>query len=248
MEPYAVYGHFYDVTQGTPDGAHYLHLLRRYHPMARSLLEIGCGTGAHLAPLVEHYAVTGLDLSRTMLRYARRRLPGVKFHRQNMAGFKLDASFDAVICPFDSINHLLKFADWVRTFKAAKRHLNAKGVFIFDINTEYRLRELANAPPWTHRFEDNYLIMEVALSANGVTDWDIRVFERVKKATYRLHQEVIKERSFGHEKVKGALQGCFDDVRAYDLAGWSRPKVSSKRLFYVCRLAADEALERTRYG
>ena len=70
FEPYTVYGHFYDATQRKPDPSQYLSLLRRFHPRAKTLLEIACGTGAHLAPLAEHYAVTGLDVSRTMLRYA----------------------------------------------------------------------------------------------------------------------------------------------------------------------------------
>jgi SAM-dependent methyltransferase len=234
VEPYAIYGHFYDATQSRRDGSQYLHLLRRHHPQARTLLEIACGTAAHLAPLANHYEVTGLDISATMLLYARRKLPTVQFHCQNMAGFKLDSSFDVVICPYDSINHLLRFEDWVGTFKAAKRHLNPKGTFIFDINTQYRLRKLASAPPWTHRFGANYVIMQLSTAANGITDWDIRVFEHVEAEMYRLHREVIKERSFAHKQVKEALQACFDNVRAYDLEGWSRPKATSGRLFYVC--------------
>ena len=235
MEPYATYGHFYDATQGTRDGADYLRLLQRHHSQARTLLEIACGTGAQLVPLAKHYEVTGLDVSRTMLRYARRKLPAVKFHHQSMVGFKLAVTFDAVICPYDSMNHLLRFEDWVGTFKAAKRHLNPNGVFIFDINTEYRLRKLAGTLPWTRQFGANYLIMKISAPRMGITDWDIRVFERIKRGTYRLHHEIIKERSFDHKQVRGALQSCFDNVRTYDLAGWSRPKATSRRLFYVCR-------------
>jgi hypothetical protein len=105
----------------------------------------------------------------------------------------------------------------------------------FYVNTVYRLRELANRPAWTHRFEGNYLVMKVGISANGVFDWDINVLEQVSGKTYRRHHEIIKERSFSHEKVRRALRLCFEHVRAYDFAGWSRPKATSGRLFYVCQ-------------
>lgn len=235
MEPYATYAHFYDATQGSSDAAQYRYLLARHHPRARTLLELACGTGAQLVPLAERYSVEGLDVSRAMLKYARRKLPHVVFHCQDMTAFTIDGRFDAIICPYDSINHLLRFNDWVRTFRAAKRHLNRGGVFIFDVNTEHRLRELANSPPGVRRFGDNYLIMKVSLSHSGVSDWTIEVFERLKGRRYRLHQEVIKERSFGNERVVAALRSHFRSVRTYDPIEWSRPKAASSRLFYVCQ-------------
>jgi hypothetical protein len=108
-------------------------------------------------------------------------------------------------------------------------------VFIFDVNTEHRLLELASSPPWVHRFGDNYLIMKVSPSKRGVSDWDVKVFERTKGRSYRLHHEVIKERAFDNERVVATLKSHFPFVRTYDPVGWSRPKTTSRRLFYVCR-------------
>jgi SAM-dependent methyltransferase len=239
MESYTVYGHFYDATQGTRFGVSYLRLLRKHHPQARSLLEIACGTGALLESLAQHYVVTGLDLSRTMLRYAREKLPGVRLHHQNMVGFKLDSTFDAVICPYDSMNHVLRFTEWVRTFEAVRRHLNPGGIFIFDINTEYRLHDLARLQPWTRSFGENRVIMNVSMSKTGIADWEIEVFERKKSGLYRLHREVIQERSFAHDQIMKTLTSCFSEVSAYDGTDWSRPKATSRRLFYVCSLATQ---------
>lgn len=234
-ELYSVYGRFYDATQGKRDADPYLRLLRRHHPKARRLLEIACGTGAHLACLADHYTVEGLDVSRTMLLHARRKLPGVKFHRQDMAEFRLDGRFDAIVCPYDSINHLLKFSDWLRTFEAVKQHLNERGVFVFDMNTEERLNELSAAPPWVLPFDSNYMIMDINAGAKGITDWDIKIFERMRNGHYRLHQDVIQERSFSRSRIDKALENIFDETHTYDGARWSRPKKSSDRLFYVCR-------------
>ena len=234
MEPYAVYGRFYDATQTTPLVRHYLHLLRNYHPTAKSLLEIACGTGANLVPLSKRYEVAGLDIATTMLRIARQRLPQFKFYKRDMAGFKLDRTFDAIICPYDSINHLLTFGNWVKTFRAAHRNLNEGGVFIFDVNTEHKLQQLAKVSPLVHSFDGNFLIMRVIDRSRGIADWDIAIFERRRKTIYRLHREIIKEASFPQKRVAFALKREFAWVRVLDAERWGRPKKTSKRLFFVC--------------
>ena len=234
MEPYAAYARFYDATQTTQLVSHYLRLLRNYHPTAKSLLEIACGTAANLVPLSNRYDVAGLDISTTMLRIAKRRLPRFKFYKRNMAGFRLDRTFDAIICSYDSINHLLKFGDWVKTFRAAHRNLNEDGVFIFDMNTELKLQQLAKASPFIRPFDGNFLIMKVIDRGSGIADWDITIFERRRRTTYRLHREIIKEASFPLERVRSALGREFDWVRVLDAEKWGRPRKTSKRLFFVC--------------
>lgn len=234
MEPYAVYGRFYDATQTTRLARDYRRLLRKYHPTARSLLEIACGTAANLVPLASRYDVAGLDISGAMLRIARQKLPEVEFYKRDMAGFRLDRTFDAVICPYDSINHLVTFGGWVKTFRAARRSLNEGGVFIFDMNTELRLRQLASVPPWVREFDENVLIMRVIDRGGGVAAWHITIFERRRGATYRLHHEIITEVSFPRARVRSALEREFAWVRALDAERWGRPGKASKRLFFVC--------------
>ncbi len=61
------------------------------------LLDVACGTGAHLAALQEFYQVEGLELDGGMLEIARQRCPGVMFHQADMADFALGRRFDVVI-------------------------------------------------------------------------------------------------------------------------------------------------------
>src|SRR5260221_2002790 len=68
-----------------------------------ALLDVACGTGAHLAFLQRDYAVEGLDLDEEMLAIARRHNPGVAFHHANMVDFDLGHTFDVVMCLFSSI-------------------------------------------------------------------------------------------------------------------------------------------------
>ena len=77
-----------------------------------------------------------------MLSIARKKLPHVRFYRKDMVRFDLGRKFDVIICVFDSINHVLKFADWQKIFRNAARHLEDDGLFLFDINTQAKLERL----------------------------------------------------------------------------------------------------------
>ena len=71
------------------------------------MLELACGTGSILAQLRDEYEVVGVDLSPQMLAIAWEKLPGVELIEGDMTEVRLGRTFDAVLCLYDSINHLL---------------------------------------------------------------------------------------------------------------------------------------------
>lgn len=108
-------------------------LVRRYGPpRARTLLDVACGTGSHLAYLSRWYSVTGIDASREMLREARRKLPAVRFVQGRMQDFRLDQRFDVIMCLFSAIGHVRSRRDLTRTLANFARHLNPRGVAIVE--------------------------------------------------------------------------------------------------------------------
>ena len=72
-----------------------------------SVLDAGCGAGVPIArSLAERYRVTGVDLSREMVRRARRNVPGGHFICADIMSVDLPtASFDAVVA-FYTVFHL----------------------------------------------------------------------------------------------------------------------------------------------
>jgi SAM-dependent methyltransferase len=79
--------------------------IRERRPDAATLLDVACGTGAHLAHFAREYRVEGVDLSEEQLAIARSRLPGVELHQGDMTTFDLGTTFDAVTCMFSSIGY-----------------------------------------------------------------------------------------------------------------------------------------------
>lgn len=236
-QSYDVLAPFYDAVQGDrADHAGYLRsLIVKHHPTATTVLEIACGTGSVLKHLSHDYSVTGVDLSERMLAVAAKKMPRTRLVRQDMTRLHLSEPFDVVLCVYDSINHLLEFEEWEAVFDRAREHLHTGGIFIFDINTAWKLEEIAKQPPWPLWFEDeNLMILDVNDRGEDISHWSIRVFEHRKGSEYRLHVEDILERSFPVERVEGSLHQRYRRVWKYDPAR-SRPTARSERVHFVCR-------------
>jgi SAM-dependent methyltransferase len=67
------------------------------------VLDVGCGTGAHMTFLRNHYSIEGLDLDAGLLEVARAKLPMLTFHQGDMSDFDLGERFDAALCMFGAI-------------------------------------------------------------------------------------------------------------------------------------------------
>src|SRR5260370_9719656 len=75
-------------------------------PAAQTLLDVACGTGAHLVEMQRWDAGEGVDLSPAMLAVARTRLPGIPLREGDMRALDLGKTFDAVTLLFSSLCYL----------------------------------------------------------------------------------------------------------------------------------------------
>lgn len=237
MQSYETFARFYDPVQGdrAEHAAYVRTLMDRHHPAARTVLELACGTGSILKQLRPDFEVTGVDLSPTMLAIAAEKVPEARLMHADMTKVSLGETFDVVLCLYDSINHLLVFEQWESLFDRAREHLSDRGVFVFDINTEYRLGELAAQPQQAIWFgDDDLLLMDVVDAQEaGLVVWQLQVFERVERSLYRRHSERIPEVSFVVERIKDSLAARFRRVRVYD-SQRARPSAKSRRLHFAC--------------
>jgi SAM-dependent methyltransferase len=151
-----------------------------------------------------------------------------------MVRFDLEKRFDVIICVFDSINHVLKFADWRKIFRNAARHLEPNGLFLFDINTEAKLKRLINAPTWVNKFGRNLELVKVTDNGRGIANWNVRVFAHQSGSRYHLFEENLKQISFPVEQVRDALRTQFTNVKVIDELG-RKPSAQSNRVYFACK-------------
>ncbi|MBF6329813.1 class I SAM-dependent methyltransferase [Nocardia transvalensis] len=125
--------------------------IRKRFPAARSLLDVGCGTGHHLAWFRYDFDhVEGVEPARAMRAQAERKLPWVRIHSGDMREFRLDREFDAVTCLFGPIGYMRDEAELATAISRMAMHLTDEGVLVLD--------------PWwfPENFIDGYVMAEVA--------------------------------------------------------------------------------------
>ncbi len=117
-----------------------------YEKKPKHILEMACGTGNLSIYLADKgYRLTCFDLSEEMLSQAYvklNRYKNVKLLNANMIDFKINQKFDAILSICDSINYIIKKQDLKATFENAYNHLEDDGIFIFDINSFHKLKNI----------------------------------------------------------------------------------------------------------
>lgn len=141
MTVFGAYSRYYNLLYADKDYAgetDYVHgLIQKYHPEAKSILDLGCGTGRHDLLLAEKgYEVTGVDMSEEMLAAARSRPSShnsrLSFVQGDIRTVRRNLVFDAVVSLFHVFSYQITNADLVAAFATAKTHLKPGGIFIFD--------------------------------------------------------------------------------------------------------------------
>lgn len=144
MNVFGNYSRYYDLLYKDKDYAgevEYVHnLLQKYNPGAKTILDLGCGTGRHDFLLAEKgYSVTGIDMSEEMLVELRSQLSAsdiplsaLQFMTGNIQTKKLSTTFDAVLSLFHVISYQTTNEMLLSVFRNVRSHLRDGGVFIFD--------------------------------------------------------------------------------------------------------------------
>ena len=76
------------------------------NPRAKRILDVACGTGAHLRYLRRRFEVAGVDADPAMIAIAQERLSDVPLRVARMQDLTVEAPFDALICLFGSIGYV----------------------------------------------------------------------------------------------------------------------------------------------
>jgi SAM-dependent methyltransferase len=127
-----IYDAVYSWKDYADESARVHELVQARKPGAATLLDVACGTGAHLAELRLWYRCEGLDLDPELLAVARERLPDVPLHEGDMRDFDLGRRFDAVTCLFSSIGYLMTVEALETAVAAMARHLEPGGVLVVE--------------------------------------------------------------------------------------------------------------------
>jgi dTDP-3-amino-3,6-dideoxy-alpha-D-glucopyranose N,N-dimethyltransferase/dTDP-3-amino-3,4,6-trideoxy-alpha-D-glucopyranose N,N-dimethyltransferase len=137
---YAALARYYDCFTRLYDHSEWLsrlEALARKHGLPNdSVLDVACGTGKSLGPLVRlGYKAVGCDISEPMLDLARAALPEVRMWQADMRALAPLCQVGWVTCLDDAVNYLLDDGDLPQALASMGAQLVAGGLLCFDINT-----------------------------------------------------------------------------------------------------------------
>lgn len=133
---YASYYNLFYKDKNYEEEVAYVHqLIEKYGiPNAATLLDFGCGTGAHDVYFSKKgFHVTGIDKSADMVKIASTSSnPNLNFKIGDIQSLELDKKFDVITSLFHVLNYQINHEQLLKCFLSAKKHLNVGGIFIFD--------------------------------------------------------------------------------------------------------------------
>jgi ubiquinone/menaquinone biosynthesis C-methylase UbiE len=179
------------------------------------LLDLACGTGAHITYWRERYHVTGLDISPEMLAHATRKFPDIKFYREDMIAFSINQKFDAMVCLFGSIGFVKTPANLNKAVVTFAKHLKPGGVLCltpWSTQEEFKPTIVTDAVKYPHlkiaRMEN------VRLIKPGIMRVDFHhLIGRDGKVTY--HTQSMEIGLFSQKQYKDAMREAKLDLMEY---------------------------------
>ena len=171
----------------------------------RIVVDLACGTGSITIMLARKgYDMIGIDLSHDMLAQAQAKLTAEKvlFLAQDMRKLDLYGTVDAVICTCDSLNYIQDEAELGAVFGRVKMFLNPGGAFIFDMNSEYKYRELLGNKSFTAQEDGASLVWNNDFDAvTGLNKYHVIFTPQGGEA----FEEVHYQRAYSQDTVRGLL-------------------------------------------
>ena len=217
-------------------------ILQEYGITDGLVLDLGCGTGSMTELLAEKgYDMIGVDLSADMLEIAmdKRSKKGldILYLQQDMREFELYGTVRAIVCVCDSINYLESEEDLLEVFRLANNYLDPGGIFVFDLNTPYKYREiLGDSVIAENRDECSFIWENTFYEEDGVNEYDLTIFCREEGDLYRKYVETHFQKAFDPEEVKKRiLEAGMEFVAVYDAFTREAPKQDSERLYFIAR-------------
>ena len=244
---YNEFAYFYDEFNGEADyDALYSHIhsqLEAHGIRDGILADLGCGTGELTLMLTQAgYDMIGIDQSEEMLEEAleKKQESGheILYLCQDMREFELYGTVRAIICICDSMNYILEEEEILGILtSAAHNYLDYGGLFIFDLNTPYKYRELIGDATIAENREDASFIWENTwYEREQVNEYDLTIFARTNGEYYQKFFETHYQKAYELETVKELIQKSgMEFVAAYDAFTREPVRADSERIYIIAR-------------
>lgn len=217
-------------------------LFEKYGEMPTLLLDLACGTGGFSNEFaLKNISVIGVDISPEMLNIAaensREKGLDVLYLCQDAAELDLYGTVDGAICCQDSLNHITDYDKLCSVFKKVSLFLEQGKLFIFDLNTPYKHRNVLGDNTFIIDNGDLYCVWQNAYDKDTkCVDISLDFFKETEDGLYEKTSEYITERAYTDEEIASALQNASLKIEGvFAEISTDSPQRDTERIFYVTR-------------
>ena len=235
-----VYDEFMDQTPYDEWLLNILNIFKEYKiDKDAQVLDLGCGTGKMARKLArEGYQVTAVDNSMDMLEIAASEEDDhILYVLQDMVSLELPQQVDAAVSICDCMNYILEEEDLKEAFRRVREFLKEDGVFVFDMNSHYKYKEILACNTFAEDREDASFIWDNFYDEEEmINEYDLTVFVQEEGDLFRRYCETHYQRAYSLETVRALIEKAGMEVLAiYDAFTYNKPKPDSERVYFVAR-------------
>lgn len=243
---YQYFAQYYDCLTGNIDynkrAVYFDMLIKKFGGRSGGiLLDLACGTGSLSEEFSKMgYDVIGVDNSADMLNEALDKKfdsgLNIQYLCQDMRNLDMFGTIDITICALDSLNHLESLDDIRRTFEKVSLFAEPNGLFIFDMNTVYKHKEILGDNVFVYETDDVYCVWENNYTKkNNEVFINLEFFERDGEV-YHRYSENFSEIAYDIEILDKLLcDAGFEILAHYNEDSTEPVNETTQRAIFVLR-------------
>ena len=157
------------------------------------------------------------------------------FLHQAMPRLRLAQPADAVVSTLDSLNYLTAERDLKETFRHVRRWLKPGGLFLFDVNTPYKLRRM-NGQLYMDETEESFCVWRTFFSEKKqICTYQVDLFRLRPGGAWDRSFEEHRERAWSEAFLREALGGAgFSSVHLTGDLTDKPPRLNEDRWQFQC--------------
>ena len=246
MDCYKEFAHLYDeLINSDIDyksfGKFILSACDKYSVNKEYYMDLACGTGNLTREIYKSFKYNfGIDMSVDMLTEAEKKLDygaiKPKFICQDICDLDINRKFDLITCCLDSVNYITEEDRLIDFFMSVEKHLKPQGLFIFDINSYYKISQILGNNTYTYDDEKVFYVWENRYE-NEIVDMYLTFFMKDGDMYSRI-DEGHSERAYNVKTLENIFEKCglkcFEIVDCYE----NKPVTDiTERITFVVKLA-----------
>ncbi|MCS7192089.1 MAG: class I SAM-dependent methyltransferase [Armatimonadetes bacterium] len=213
------------------------------------ILELACGTGTIALEFAQKgFQVVGVDISQGMIQVAQEKAERlglserVRFYVQDISDLNLpdQTPFDLALCLFDSLNYIIEPNRLSKVFERTYSHIRTGGYFIFDLNSEYALRENLFDQDNLDADEDEtalyYYWRSHYYKSKKLCRVDMWFAVKGEKGDWLRFKEIHWQRAYSIEEIRKMAEAAgWEWVKVLEAYNYRPPNETSERWYFLLR-------------